>query len=76
MASYILSAEFMITVVVPFFVFLRFVVGLYFNSFRALTSLRDRFVFGFNYFDLGKLCLDIFQVALKCNRVLNLGYPS
>ena len=30
--------------------------------------------FWFSYFDLGKLCLDISQVALKGNRVLNLGY--
>ena len=38
---YFLSALFMITVVVPLFVFLRFIAGLFFNSFRALTSLCD-----------------------------------
>ena len=32
----------MITVVVPLSAFLRFMAGLFFNSFRALTSLCDR----------------------------------
>ena len=67
----------MITVVVPLSAFLRSTARLFFNSFRALTSLRaGQVVFGFSYFDLDKLCLDIFQVALKGNRVLNLGHPS
>ena len=43
---HLLSALFMITVVVPLFVFLRFIAGLFFNSFRALTSLRDRLFLG------------------------------
>ena len=42
LASYILSALFMITVVVPLSAFLRFIAGLFFSYFRALTSLRDR----------------------------------
>ena len=41
-----LSAVFMITVVVPLSAFLRFIAGLFFNSFRALTSLRDRLFLG------------------------------
>ena len=36
----------MITVVVPLSAFLRFIAGLLFNSFRALTSLRDRLFLG------------------------------
>ena len=46
LASYILSALFMITVVVPLSAFLRFIAGLFFNSFTALTSLRDRLFLG------------------------------
>ena len=56
------------TVVVPLSAFLRFIAGLFFNSFRALTSLRDRLFFGVGYFDLSKLCLEIFQVALKAGQ--------
>lgn len=44
LALYILSALFMITVVVPLFVFLRFIAG--FNSYKALTSLCDRLFLG------------------------------
>ena len=36
----------MITVVVPLSAFLRFIAGLFFNSFRALTSLLDRLLLG------------------------------
>ena len=36
----------MITVVVPLSAFLRFIAGLFFNSFGALTSLRDRLFLG------------------------------
>ena len=36
----------MITVVVPLSAFLRFIAGLFFNSFRALTSLRGRLFLG------------------------------
>ena len=43
---YILSALFMISVVVPLIVFLRLIAGLFFNPFRALTSLRDRLFLG------------------------------
>ena len=46
LASYILSDLFMITVIVPLFVFLRFIAGLFFNSFRALTSMRDMLFWG------------------------------
>ena len=76
LASYIFSALFMFCVVslsAP----LRATAGFFFNSFRALTSLSaGQVVFGFSYFVLGMLRLNIFQVALKGNRVLNLGYPS
>ena len=75
LASYILSALFMNTVVVPLFVFLRFIAGLFFNFFKALTSLCDRLFLGLIIL-ISASCLDIFQVALKGNRVLNLGYPS
>ena len=45
LALYILSALFMITVVVPLFVFFfRFIAG--FNSYKALTSLCDRLFLG------------------------------
>ena len=36
----------MITVVVPLSAFLRFIAGLFFNSFRALTTLRERLFLG------------------------------
>ena len=73
LALYILSALFMITVVVPLFVFLRFIAG--FNSYKALTSLCDRLFLGLIIL-ISASCLDISQAALKGNRVLNLGYPS
>ena len=36
----------MMTVAVPLSAFLRFIAGLFFNSFRAMTSLRDKLFFG------------------------------
>ena len=60
LASYIFSALF-IAVVVPLFVFLRFIAGLFCNFFRALTSLRDKLF----------LCLII---LISASRVLT--FPS
>ena len=65
---------FMMTVV-TLSAFLRFKTEFFFNSFKAITSLRDELFFWLSYSNHCKLCFDIFLIALKGNRRLNWWYP-
>ena len=62
--------------VVPLSAFLRFKTELFFNSFKAIISLRDELFFWLSYSNHCKLCFDIFLIALKGNRRLNWWYPD
>ena len=59
------------TVVVPLSVFLRFKAELFFNSFRAVTLLRDKLYFGLVTVTSSSGAFDTFQVALMGNTSLN-----
>ena len=60
----------MITVVVPLSAFLRFIAGLFSNSFRALTSLRDRLFLGLvTFFSQNLLNSEARLVGEKSKRV-------
>ena len=71
------SAFFVITVVVSVCSFEGYSRVVFFNSFRALTSLSaGQVVFGFSYFDLDMLCLNKFQVVLKGKQSVEPGASS
>ena len=59
------------TVVVPLSIFLRFKAELFFNSFRAVTLLRDKLYFGLVTVTSSSGAFDTFQVALIGNTSLN-----
>ena len=59
------------TVVVPLSVFLRFKAELFFNSFGAVTLLRDKLYFGLVTVTSSSGAFDTFQVALMGNTSLN-----
>ena len=59
------------TVVVPLSVILRFKAELFFNSFRAVTLLRDKLYFGLVTVTSSSGAFDTFQVALMGNTSLN-----
>ena len=60
-----------VTVAVPLSVFFRFKAELFFNSFGAVTLLRDKLYFGLVTVTSSSGAFDTFQVALIGNTSLN-----
>ena len=68
---YFFFVLFKMTVVVPLSVFLRFKAEFFFNSFRAVTLLRDKLCVGLVTVTSSSGAFDTFQVALMGNTSLN-----